>query len=80
MQDFFKRFYRSCSFQMPFLSPIALVLQKSLIWFRLKKKMGIKRSFIFHLIAWIIHESRLLQMRGTGREVVVLHQARVNCE
>jgi len=25
-------------------------------------------------LAWIIHESRLLQMRGTGYEAVVLHR------
>ena len=28
---------------------------------------------LFHL-TWIIHESRLLQMRGTGYEAVVLHR------
>ncbi len=25
-------------------------------------------------LAWIIHESRLLQMQGTGNEAVVLHR------
>ncbi len=28
----------------------------------------------FKRLAWIIHESRLLQMRGTGYEAVVLHR------
>jgi len=30
-------------------------------------------SLIFYSLAWIIHESSLLQIQGTTHEVVVLH-------
>jgi len=33
------------------------------------------RIYLLHFqLAWIIHESRLLQMQGTGYEAVVLHR------
>jgi len=35
--------------------------------------MDLRPKFLYYYLAWLIHDSRLLQMQGTGHEGVVLH-------